>query len=239
MRILSLDTSYKSGISLALLEDDSVLESLTQMPDGNERGNAVSQLLPLIDKIMQKSGWEKKSLTNICVGLGPGSFTGVRVGVVTARSLAQALQIPILGINIFETIVAALNSMMQLDKDAGVILDGGRNHIFVAAYDPEDLMNPLIEPEVVKPQDLLPFLKKHSNIKWFCEEKVIASFNTLSELSVEKLPEITEIASVQGAVARKQLISSNENQEAIAIDHVKPLYLRGASVTLKNNASNK
>ena len=57
------------------------------------------RLMPLVEKLLQESGVEREQLQAIAVAAGPGSFTGIRIGVATARALAQGLAIPAVGIS--------------------------------------------------------------------------------------------------------------------------------------------
>lgn len=123
MKLLSFDTSI-SSLSVAILDDKMLIDEVIVPPDDRNRQEAVTKLMPSIDKILEKANWHKSELTHLCVGIGPGSFTGIRIAVVTARSIAQGLNIPVIGINRFETIFEYLST------SAGIILDGGRNHVF-------------------------------------------------------------------------------------------------------------
>lgn len=72
--------------------------------DGAERGRGVT---PAVDELLSRRGMGPKDLTGVAVDLGPGSFTGVRVGVATAKALATALAIPVVGVVSLEALVVA------------------------------------------------------------------------------------------------------------------------------------
>jgi tRNA threonylcarbamoyladenosine biosynthesis protein TsaB len=126
MKILAIDTSSSvSAVAVAdgervLAEDDSA---------SDERHGSV--LLPRITAQLVAAGVEPAALELIAVGLGPGSFTGLRVGVATAKGLALALRIPIRGVSSLEAI--ACGALLHT-KLAAVLLDGGRGDLYVAAY---------------------------------------------------------------------------------------------------------
>ena len=67
-----------------------------------EAKNHLKNLMPLIQKLLTTCGVEKSQLTHIAVSVGPGSFTGIRIGVSTARALAQALQLPCIAVPTLE-----------------------------------------------------------------------------------------------------------------------------------------
>lgn len=92
--ILCVETATEI-CSIALLQDD-VLIALEENHEGNSHA---SQITILIEAVMKKAGIELKQLDAIAVSKGPGSYTGLRVGVSTAKGLCYALTIPLIGIN--------------------------------------------------------------------------------------------------------------------------------------------
>ena len=90
--ILHIDTSDMKKVTVSLKKDGKVLESLTRE---NEYGSQV--LLPLISKILDREKMNFQDIKEIAVETGPGSFTGVRVGVAVANALGFALEIPVNG----------------------------------------------------------------------------------------------------------------------------------------------
>ena len=84
-RIVALDTTAQFG-SIALLEDGAVVEEiLLDSPDG-----FAHVLFPQLQRLMQRHGWKYESVTGYAAGAGPGSFTGVRVGLAAVKGLAEA-----------------------------------------------------------------------------------------------------------------------------------------------------
>jgi tRNA threonylcarbamoyladenosine biosynthesis protein TsaB len=90
--ILVINTKDQKQVSVSLKEGDKTLSSLSEE---NEFGSQV--LLPLIEKILKKNDLGYKDLTGIEVETGPGSFTGLRVGVSVANALGFSLSIPVNG----------------------------------------------------------------------------------------------------------------------------------------------
>lgn len=85
MRIVALDTTGQFG-SIALLEDGAVLEEiLLDSPDG-----FAHVLFPQLERLMARHGWKYESVEGYAAGAGPGSFTGVRVGLAAVKGLAEA-----------------------------------------------------------------------------------------------------------------------------------------------------
>ncbi len=90
--ILFLDTTDKLKVKVGLKKDN---QMIMEMSEDNEYGSQV--LLPLIEKLLDKNNLEKKDLSGIEVNTGPGSFTGIRVGVSVANALGFSLGIPVNG----------------------------------------------------------------------------------------------------------------------------------------------
>ncbi|MBQ8563460.1 MAG: tRNA (adenosine(37)-N6)-threonylcarbamoyltransferase complex dimerization subunit type 1 TsaB [Firmicutes bacterium] len=93
MYILAIETTGPFG-SVALVseeENNSVVRG--EMTSADEM-NHLKDLLPMVQRLLDAAGTEKSALTHIAVSAGPGSFTGIRIGVSTARALGQALGIP-------------------------------------------------------------------------------------------------------------------------------------------------
>lgn len=112
---------------------------------GRELGRAVrdlgkghaEHLMDVLAEALQRSGKAYADLGRITVAVGPGSFTGVRVGVSTARGLALALSIPAVGVTTLEAIAAEASAGAALaDVNVLAAIDAGRDGIYVGVYDP-------------------------------------------------------------------------------------------------------
>ncbi len=93
-----------------------------------EAKNHLKNLMPLIQKLLTTCGVEKSQLTHIAVSVGPGSFTGIRIGVSTARALAQALQLPCIAVPTLEVFCHA-----QAAKHAHTRAQGAQDEAVRAA----------------------------------------------------------------------------------------------------------
>jgi tRNA threonylcarbamoyladenosine biosynthesis protein TsaB len=94
--------------------------------DGDVLGEAVSRAVRVLedaDELLRASGVERSELTSIVVGTGPGSFTGMRLGLATARGLALALELPVAG-------VCTLDALAAGGPGAAPIVDAGRREVF-------------------------------------------------------------------------------------------------------------
>jgi len=100
-KFLAIETTEKRG-SLAAALDGKVLQ-YHELPDGQR---SAQSLVPTIQAVLRQVDWPVKSLDVIAVAIGPGSFTGLRVGLATARMLAYAVGAKLIGINTLQAIAA-------------------------------------------------------------------------------------------------------------------------------------
>lgn len=99
MNILAMDTSNQV-MGVAILKDDRVIgEVTTNLPK-----NHSVRLMPAVDQLMQEVGMKPEDLDKIVVAKGPGSYTGVRIALSSAKSMAWALDIPIVGVSSLEVL---------------------------------------------------------------------------------------------------------------------------------------
>lgn len=99
MKILAIDTSNEI-LGVALLDDDTIIGELVT----NMKKNHSTRLMPAIDKLMKETNITPDMLEKIVVAKGPGSYTGVRIGLATAKTMAWALDIPVVGVSSLEAL---------------------------------------------------------------------------------------------------------------------------------------
>jgi tRNA threonylcarbamoyladenosine biosynthesis protein TsaB len=135
--ILAIETSAQAG-SVALLTDESLV---TQVVMPTDRRSAQS-LAPAIDQLLRSAGVKPAQLGLVATTIGPGSFTGLRVGVTTAKTLAYAVGCQCLGVDTLEVIalqqIVQPTAAQQLakvpDGELHVVLDAQRKELFLARF---------------------------------------------------------------------------------------------------------
>ncbi len=237
MRILSFDSSGYD-IQIALVQDDVIAREERITPSRKDRQESASMLLPVIDSATKQLSWSKRSLDLIVVGIGPGSFTGVRVSVITARSIGQALSLGVVPFSSLELL--ACRSL----RPCVVVLNAGAGKIYAAVYD-DDISSGsgglLLKPFCGSPDELhskLSYFKLEQLSHWVLgdgvNEAALATGNAVLTHAAE-----VNLAADAGLLAYKSLSPGN-NRETLAHlyqwDKVLPLYLASPSVTLKDQS---
>lgn len=129
MLLLAADTSGKHG-SIALARgDERSFEALEVVPLAG--GTFSAQLVPQIADLFSRRGFSKHNLDGFVVASGPGSFTGLRVGLAAIKGLAEVLRKPIAAVSLLEVLAVAGN----LESIVVAALDAGRNEVYAGEYE--------------------------------------------------------------------------------------------------------
>ena len=132
MKIAAFDTSSKA-LTLAILEDETLLAQMTL----NIKKNHSITLMPAIDFLMNSLDMKPKDLDRIVVAQGPGSYTGLRIAVATAKTLAHTLKIELVG-------VSSLLALVPEQAEGLVIpvMDARRNNVYAGFYQSGQAVRP-------------------------------------------------------------------------------------------------
>ncbi|MDM5297058.1 tRNA (adenosine(37)-N6)-threonylcarbamoyltransferase complex dimerization subunit type 1 TsaB [Bacillus pumilus] len=126
MTILAIDTSNHT-LGIALVRDDTVIgESITYL-----KKNHSVRAMPTVEALMKECGVAPSELSKIVVAKGPGSYTGVRIGVTIAKTLAWTLSLPITSISSLETLAA---NARYVDGYISPIFDARRGQVYTGLY---------------------------------------------------------------------------------------------------------
>ena len=154
MKILAYDTS--NGLDAAVVENGRVLAQARHLTMG--KGSDV--LVPLIKQVLTKSKVSPSDLGGLAVCVGPGSFTGIRVGLVTAQILSLVWKKKVAGISSLEALARGIEG-----KSVGVMLDAKRGKVYAALYERAAAgFREKAAPHLTEPAD---FLKAHKNSEIF------------------------------------------------------------------------
>ena len=130
MTILGFDTSTAATSAAVLLPDGELVESAPPPARLAERPAHATELMPAIDDVMERAGTRFADLEAVAVGLGPGTFTGLRIGVATARALAKANDLPLRGVSSLAALAAGMPDGLRLP-----LIDAKRGEVYAALFD--------------------------------------------------------------------------------------------------------
>ncbi|CAM5256544.1 tRNA (adenosine(37)-N6)-threonylcarbamoyltransferase complex dimerization subunit type 1 TsaB [Streptomyces spiroverticillatus] len=143
MLLLAVDTATPA-VTVALHDGDSVVAETTRV-DARRHGEL---LLPLIDETLRTAGLKLDAVTGLVVGVGPGPYTGLRVGLATAETFGFALGVPVHGLCTLDALAYAT----ELEGPFAVATDARRKEVYWARYD--DARTRTTEPAVDRPAEI-------------------------------------------------------------------------------------
>ena len=170
MKVLAFDTSSKA-LSLAVLEDKQLLAETTI----NIKKNHSITLMPAIDFLMASLDLTPKDLDRIVVAEGPGSYTGLRIAVATAKTLAHTLNIELVG-------MSSLLALVPSQQEGLVVplMDARRNNVYAGFYENE---NPVL------PEAHLSFAEVLEQVKDAEQVTFVGEVGAFAEQIQERLPQ--------------------------------------------------
>jgi tRNA threonylcarbamoyladenosine biosynthesis protein TsaB len=136
MIVAALDTASPATVTGVLRADGGVVEARDDPPPGS-RGDHAARLLPLVEQALAKAGVEWADVDRLAVGVGPGGFTGLRIGIATARALAQANGLPLVPVGSLAALAAGAGGTVA------AVLDARRGEVFAGVWESgRELMAP-------------------------------------------------------------------------------------------------
>ena len=170
MKVLAFDTSSKA-LSLAILEDKQVLAETTI----NIKKNHSITLMPAIDFLMASLDLTPKDLDRIVVAEGPGSYTGLRIAVATAKTLAHTLNIELVG-------MSSLLALVPSQQEGLVVplMDARRNNVYAGFYE---------NAQSVLPEAHLSFAEVLEQVKDAEQVTFVGEVGVFAEQIQERLPQ--------------------------------------------------
>ncbi|SFJ70737.1 tRNA threonylcarbamoyl adenosine modification protein YeaZ [Terrisporobacter glycolicus] len=178
MKILGIDTSTMAA-NVAVLENDKLICEYSI----NTKKTHSQKLMPMIENMLKLSDMEIKDIDAIGICIGPGSFTGLRIGMATAKAMAHVNNIPLIGINSLEILGA---NMDLCNKRICSILDAQRNQVYTCKYIIEENKSKAIEEINIMPIDDLLEELSATGEEWVIVGEAVYKYK-------EKIESITNI----------------------------------------------
>ncbi|AOY75730.1 tRNA (adenosine(37)-N6)-threonylcarbamoyltransferase complex dimerization subunit type 1 TsaB [Clostridium formicaceticum] len=219
MKILALDTSSIVA-TVAVLDDEKLMGEYIL----NHKKTHSQKLMPMMEEVLKSCELSPKEIDVFAVSLGPGSFTGLRIGLATIKAMAQALDKPVVGVSTLEGL--AFN-LVHCEALICPIIDAQRDLVYTGGYQWKQGFSKVVEEEVIAIEQLLMNLKSR-------KEKVIFLGDALEkfrELIIRELGDLAIFppktltmprASSIGELARRKV----QNGELRKASEILPVYMR-------------
>ena len=219
MTVLAFDCAV-SGLGVAILRDGVRLASLVE--DGRDQA---ARLLPAVEAVLAEAGVGRRELSLVAVTIGPGSFTGVRIGLAAARGLSVGLGVPLAGLSTTSVLLAQASSrdrvvVAAIDSRLGdwfCALGNGETAPFVASA---GLLASRLEGKAC--------LVIGSGAEALAGELIAAGVDTIAE---EALPDPVILGRLAVDIGADNWRVQNAREGL-----PRPLYLRGVNITLPDGA---
>ena len=227
MRILAFDTATPAT-TVALSGVDNVIFTARHDPLPGERPGHATQLLPLVARVLERAGVGWAEVDRIAVGIGPGTYTGLRIGIATARAVARARGIPLVGVSTLQSL-----AMARPSPDAApavldtllAVLDARRGEVFAASWrmdEVEAFDSALLLPRTFAPEGLAELVAPLGPATLAIGDGAIA-FREVLERSGSFVPEDDSLLHRVTATNHCRLA---DRLEGSLPDEVRPDYLR-------------
>jgi tRNA threonylcarbamoyladenosine biosynthesis protein TsaB len=218
MLILGVDTATAYAV-VGVTADGEVVREVSIGPGPNGRPRHSEVLLPEIERSVEVArGWDR--IERIAIGIGPGSFTGLRIGIATARALGQARHLPLAPVGSLATLARGISGHASASgKLAMPVLDARRGEAFAALVEDGD---ELWSPFVAAPEELAARVHE-------LDRPLLAAGDGALRFAAELEAAGATVASPEDPihrVAARYVCAVGEAAVEAPTDQVQPLYLR-------------
>ncbi|MBI2395133.1 MAG: tRNA (adenosine(37)-N6)-threonylcarbamoyltransferase complex dimerization subunit type 1 TsaB [Deltaproteobacteria bacterium] len=230
MRVLALETSSSTG-SVAIVDagDDPWAVEVIASASASVSNAHGESLLPLVDGALRAARLELSAIDLLAVGIGPGSFTGTRIGVATAKGIAIATGRPLRGVDSFAAL--ALDAG-EVDRPIAVAIDARKGEVYVSAVrarlDRDDLVEVLVAPAHLPPARAFERLSAALGASFVAVGDgvpLVAELSSARRRHVGR--EVPRAAAVAALAARRHGRAFVDE-----VDVLEPLYVRPPDVTI-------
>jgi tRNA threonylcarbamoyladenosine biosynthesis protein TsaB len=221
---LALDTSSTSG-SIALEQDG----KLVYQAYFNIEITHSETLMPQVDYGMKFCKFTPADLSGMVITIGPGSFTGLRIGLATAKGICYGRKLPLLIYSSLELVAA---NCFGSKHPILVVQDAKMKELYAALYSPT--LEPIIAPAVIKPEELVSMVEIPVTIAGNMQERIKPM---LEEKGLQVFPvlEHQNLPMAAGLFSLKRLKPQPEEYNFEYLAELEPLYLRESTAQIKFN----
>jgi tRNA threonylcarbamoyladenosine biosynthesis protein TsaB len=220
MLILAIDTSGPSGGITLAEADEKSFRLLESAPIAG--GTFSAQLIPTFAALLTKHGYRVQDIGGFAAASGPGSFTGLRVGLSAIKGLAETLRKPIAVVSVLE----ALASLAEHTGRIAAAIDAGRKEVFLGLYEKSDEALLLQREELLSQQDFAAALVAEGDV-W-----VITSDAAIAELAASSDSAVLAVARPGSDVIARLGANKLLAGETVSVEELDANYLRRSDAEL-------
>lgn len=226
MYVMGIDTATLV-CSVAVVSEEKILAEYTQQVKKNHS----ERLLPLIDTVLRDIGLKPRDLDGVAVAGGPGSFTGLRIGMVTAKALGQSLELPLCSIS---TLAALAKQHPLFPGLICPILDARREQVYNAIFAAGTEVERLVADRALSVTELIQELRERSVPVLFVGDAVPVYRQTLKEALASRacfMP--PESATCRASSVARLGLSQLRAGQGQSWRDLQPFYLRRSEAEVK------
>lgn len=213
---LAIDASTEA-CSAALLWQGNTFQDFDVCPQSHS-----TLLLPMVDKLLKEAGCKLNQLDGLVFGRGPGSFTGVRIGIGVAQGLAYSANLPLVGVSTLQALAQQAYRKQQ-QTNAIACIDARMSEIYQGQYklDAQNIMQLVGEERVIPPQNLAEYVTEPSfgvGTGWHAYNDELLSLRTnQAEVTIE-LPDAVDMLTIAMPLF--------ETGQTVTAENAQPTYVR-------------
>jgi tRNA threonylcarbamoyladenosine biosynthesis protein TsaB len=212
--LLGIDTSTPAAAACVLRSDGEAFEAMPPVERLARPPAHASELMPAVADVMGRAavGWD--DLDAIAVGVGPGTFTGLRIGIATARALATAAELPLRRVSSLAALAAGIDAPLRLP-----LIDARRGEVFAALFDVDAEVWP---PFAASPEDLVARLGEDEFTPLGAGDGSLRFRGMLQEAGIQVAPEDSMAHVVRALwICRLGDTAADEPPEAVLPDYLR------------------
>ncbi len=214
MTLLGIDTSTPAAAACVLRSDGQAFEVVPPAARLERPPAHASELMPAVASAMDRAGVDWGDLDAIAVGVGPGTFTGLRIGVATARALATAAGLPLRRVSSLAALAAGIEAAVRLP-----LIDARRGELFAALFEADRELWP---PFAATPDDLVARLREDGFTPLAAGDGSLRFRGMLEQAGIPVAPADSEVHLVRALnVCRLGERAHDESPEAVLPDYLR------------------
>lgn len=207
MLILGVDTSWKQGSIALVREADGRVETVEVQPIAG--GTFSAQLIPQLARMLTSQGLSKQDIDGFAAASGPGSFTGLRIGLTAVKALAEILHRPIAAVSVLEAL--ALDTGRE--GTITVLLDAARSEVFLGTYEITNGRAAKREEVLLTQEELVSSMQHRQDFSIVTPDENIAELLRQHSIAAKQMerPGSESIARIGlGKIARGEVVTVDE-----------------------------